>query len=78
LKDRKEKKRRKGKEKNGYKPHRCRPPHLSQPLRLLHTAIHLGGNFPTSVAARKPILVVAFTPFHPPILDVMEEQHLAQ
>jgi len=53
MKDRTEKKRRKAKEKNGYKPHRRRPPHLSQPLRLLHTAIHLGGNFSTSVAARK-------------------------
>ena len=41
-------------EKNGYKPHR-RPSRLSQPLRLLHTVIHLGGNFPTSVAARKSI-----------------------
>jgi len=29
------------------------PPHLSQPLGPLHTAIHLGGNLPTSVAARK-------------------------
>jgi len=29
------------------------PPHLSHPQCPLQTAVHLGGNFPTSVAARK-------------------------
>jgi len=34
----------------------CRSsPHMSQPLRLHHVVFHCGGNFPTSVAARKSI-----------------------
>jgi len=53
---RKEKKRKE--EENIYKSTAASPPHLSQPPRLLHIAIHLGGNFPTSVAARKSITAV--------------------
>jgi len=36
------------------------PPHLSYSLWPLHTAIHLGGNFPTSVAAIK--FITAWSP----------------
>jgi hypothetical protein len=38
-----------------YKSTAASPSHLSQLLRLLYTGIHFGGNFPTSVAARKSI-----------------------
>jgi len=38
---------------NIYQSTAASPPCVSQPLCPLHTAIHLGGNFPTSVAARK-------------------------
>jgi len=50
-------KERKGKEQKGtdINTHRRHPPRLSPPLRLLHTVIHLGRNFPNSVGARKSI-----------------------
>jgi hypothetical protein len=37
------------------------PPHLSQPLCPLHTAIHLGENFQTAVVTRKSITTWSYS-----------------